>query len=301
MFHTLFDLKEDSSDYNILYPKKNKNYYRNKFKLGGPNDNYFGKGNKAIDQYNKKKIEMENDAKFRKTKNKVKLVVYRNGFILNNGPFRDRTVRENSEFLAEVEKGYIPQEFIRKGIIELGILLINRKKEMYRSPLYQSLPESLDYINVSKKQNRFHNENQQYNQFPEPEENSQNDEFKKISDKIGVNYIPQTPIGKRNHRKNFFKQGNSPRNKNKQSKSIEKVDETDKDKKFMTLNDLNRDKNEEKKFIAFSGHGNLLANAKIDGIFVDENIYGNGNYINNNYETIYGFGSSSKSNYGMFF
>ena len=171
---------------------------------------------------------------------------------------------------------------------------------MYSSPLYQSLPESLDYINVSTKQNRFHNENQQYNQFPEPEENSENDEFKKISDKIGGNYIPQTPIGKRNHRKNFFKQGNSLRNKNKQSKSIEKVDKSDKDKKFMTLNDLNRDKNEEKKFIAFSGHGNLLANAKIDGIFVDE-IYGNGNYINNNYETIYGFGSSYKSNYGMFF
>ena len=55
MFHTLFDSKEDSSDYNILYSKKNKNYYKNKFKLGGPNDNYFGKGNNAIDQYNKKK------------------------------------------------------------------------------------------------------------------------------------------------------------------------------------------------------------------------------------------------------
>ena len=301
MFHTLFDSKEDSSDYNILYPKKNKNYYRNKFKLGGPNDNYFGKGNKAIDQYNKKKIEMENDAKFRKTKNKIKLVVYKNGFILNNGPFRDRTILENSEFLAEVEKGFIPQEFIRKGIIELGILLINRRNEMYRSPLYQSLQSSLDYKNGSKKEKRFHNENQQYNQFPESEENSQNDEIKKISPKIGGNYIPQTPIGKRNHRRNFFKNGNSPKNRNKQSKSIEKGDESDKDKKFMTLNDLNRDKNEKKKFIAFSGNGKLLANAKIEGIFVDENIYGNCNYINNNYETIYGFGTSSKSNYEFFF
>ena len=301
MFHTLFDSKEDSSDYNILYPKKNKNYYKNKFKLGGPNDNYFGKGNKAIDQYNKKKIEMENDANFRKTKNKIKLVVYKNGFILNNGPFRDRTVQENSEFLAEVEKGFIPQEFIRKGIIELGILLINRRSEMYRSPLYQSLPSSLDYKNIYKKDKHFHNENTQYNQFPESEENYQNDEFKRISAKIGGNYIPQTPIGKRNHRKNFFKTGNSPKNKNKQSKSIEKDDESDKDKKFMTLNDLNRDKNEKKKFIAFSGNGKLLANAKIEGIFVDENIYGNNNFINYNYETMYGFGTSSKSNYGMFF
>jgi len=301
MFHTLFDSKEDSSDYNILYPKKNKNYYKNKFRLGGPNDNYFGKGNKAIDQYNKKKIEMENDANFRKTKNKIKLVVYKNGFILNNGPFRDRTIQENSEFLAEVEKGFIPQEFIRKGIIELGILLINRRSEMFRSPLYSSLPTSLEHINASKKEKHFHNENTQYNQFPETDENSQNDEIKKISAKIGGNYIPQTPIGKRNHRKNFFKQGNSPKNKNRQNKSIEKDDESDKDKKFMTLNDLNRDKNEKKKFIAFSGNGKLLANAKIEGIFVDENIYGNGNYINNNYETIYGFGSSPKSNYGMFF
>ena len=176
------------------------------------------------------------------------MVVYKNGFILNNGPFRDRTIQENSEFLAEVEKGFIPQEFIRKGIIELGILLVNRRSEMFRSPLYSSLPTSLEHINASKKENHFHNENTQYNQFPETEENSQNDEINKISPKIGGNYIPQTPIGKRNHRKNFFKQGNSPKNKNRQNKSIEKDDESDKDKKFMTLNDLNRDKNEKKKF-----------------------------------------------------
>ena len=36
-----------------------------------------------------------------KTKDKIKLVVYRNGFILNNGPFRDRSLQENNEFLIQ--------------------------------------------------------------------------------------------------------------------------------------------------------------------------------------------------------
>ena len=146
MLHTLFDSKDENHQDAI----------KGKFQLGGPSDNYFGKGNKAIDQYNRKKVKMENDANFKKTKHKVKLVVYKNGFILNNGQFRDRSINENCEFLEEVEKGQIPQELIRKGIKDLGILLINRKTEIYsNSPLYQSLPISVNYLNLSKTKTKF--------------------------------------------------------------------------------------------------------------------------------------------------
>ena len=95
-----------------------------------PGDNYYGKGNKAYDYYNKKPTESIN-TKFEKTKNKITLVVFQNGFILNNGPFRDRALPENNLFLEQVEKGNIPHELMDKGVDDLGILLINRKNEIY--------------------------------------------------------------------------------------------------------------------------------------------------------------------------
>ena len=37
--------------------------------------------------------------------------------------------------MEEVEKGNIPQEIIQQGITDLGILLINRKTEIYYPPI----------------------------------------------------------------------------------------------------------------------------------------------------------------------
>ena len=99
-----------------------------------PEDNYYGKGNKAYDYYNKKPTESIN-TKFEKTKNKITLVVFQNGFILNNGPFRDRALPENNLFMEQVEKGNIPHELMDKGVDDLGILLINRKSEIYHQPV----------------------------------------------------------------------------------------------------------------------------------------------------------------------
>ena len=61
--------------------------------------------------------------------------MYQNGFIINNGPFRDRAIPENQKFMEQVEKGNIPHELMDKGINDLGILLINRKNEIYRQPI----------------------------------------------------------------------------------------------------------------------------------------------------------------------
>ena len=118
MFHTLFELQEKEKN------EKNKPKNANKFtsnmpKDRSPEDNYYGKGNKAYDHYNKKKIE-DNNEKYEKTKNKIRLVVYRNGFILNNGPFRDRAIPENKKFMEEVDRGNIPDEILEKGITDLG-------------------------------------------------------------------------------------------------------------------------------------------------------------------------------------
>ena len=133
MFYTLFDLQEKEKKEKEKQKNNDKNASNFK-KDKTPEDNYYGKGNKAYEYYNKKKAE-DNNEKFEKTKNKIKLVVYQNGFILNDGPFRDRSIPENNKFMEEVEKGNIPEEITDKGITDLGILLINRKTEIYYPPI----------------------------------------------------------------------------------------------------------------------------------------------------------------------
>ena len=129
MFHTLSELNEREK--NQRKNKKKDVFSAQKGKT--PQDNYYGKGNKAYDHYNKKPTESLS-VKFEKTKNKITLVAFQNGFIINNGPFRDRSIPENNKFMEEVERGNIPHEFTKKGINDLGILLVNRKNEFYYQP-----------------------------------------------------------------------------------------------------------------------------------------------------------------------
>ncbi len=65
--------------------------------------------------------------KFDSVKNKIKLTVYKNGFTIDNGPFRDLQDPANKKFMSEVEKGYIPQELVEKGFKELGIAIEDKK------------------------------------------------------------------------------------------------------------------------------------------------------------------------------
>ena len=131
MFHTLSELKEKEKNKGKQAPK---NSLSSMPKERSPEDNYYGKGNKAYDYYNKKPSESLN-TKFAKTKTKITLIVFQNGFIINNGPFRDRAIPENQKFMEQVEKGNIPHELMDKGINDLGILLINRKNEIYHQPI----------------------------------------------------------------------------------------------------------------------------------------------------------------------
>jgi len=154
MFHTLSELKEKENN-----TKKEGN--KNK---KGPQENCYGKDNQAHGQYNKKTSEEIND-QFEKTKNKVRLIVYQNGFILNNGPFRDRSIPENDKFMKEVEKGNIPQELIKKGITDLGILLENRKTEIYSPSIMDVTP--ITHITQTNPINPINiNPYNQFNQIP---------------------------------------------------------------------------------------------------------------------------------------
>ena len=191
-----------------------------------------------IDQYNRRRNILarikDNDEKFRKTKHKIKLVVYKNGFILNNCPFRDRALPENNDFMESVEKGNIPQEFIRRGIKDLGILLINRKTEIYNSRLYKSLPTSFDYLDIS--QNKY--QNQTYKR-----------DFRKMHP-LDAFFQSQKEI--KNVKDNLSYSTRTERIPNRLCRASSQ--ET------------------RRAFVPFSGRGILLANAKIDGTLIKDEI-----------------------------
>ena len=276
MLHTLFDSPDNNDDYSRRNNSNKFNDIKNRFKVGGPNDNYFGKGNLVIDQYNRKKNEydriQENNRQFEKTKNKVKLVVYKNGFILNNGPFRDISDQKNIEFMAEVEKGNIPQELIRKGILDLGILLINRKSEFFRSPNYQSMPLSFESINDLDNKKQPHYQNQDFNQNLINDDDNLNNGIRRCKTRFDAAFVPQTPRENRQQRNNVFLGSNNCNAQDKYREKMKRTNSLPKDKKIIYLNDITRGKNAQKKeFTAFSGAGQLLGSAIIEGVLVETN------------------------------
>lgn len=99
---------------------------------------------------------LDNRENFEKTKNKITLKVYKNGFVIDDGPFRDIKNEENKKFMSEVEKGYIPQELVNKGMKDLGIALENHKDEDYKEPIpekkfvaFTGQGQSLSGVNIN--------------------------------------------------------------------------------------------------------------------------------------------------------
>ena len=99
----------------------------------GPSDNYAGRAHRKEKLKNNKQNNnnIYNEQLFQNTKNKIKVTLFKNGFILNDGDFMDKKIPENRKFIEQIERGVIPQKFINQGINDLGILLENRKDEEF--------------------------------------------------------------------------------------------------------------------------------------------------------------------------
>ena len=115
MFHTLDDYRDKN---------RNENEEKDKRKT---TDSYIGGKSSGLavenpeDDWKEKIKKFEDKEKYDKKKNKLKLQVYKNGFILDNGEFRDKNEPQNKKFMQEIEKGYIPNELVKKGYTDLGI------------------------------------------------------------------------------------------------------------------------------------------------------------------------------------
>jgi UBX domain-containing protein 1 len=64
---------------------------------------------------------------FDKIKDRIKLTLYRNGFAIDDGAFRDLNLPENKKFMSEIEKNIIPEELVQQGYKELGIALEDKR------------------------------------------------------------------------------------------------------------------------------------------------------------------------------
>ncbi len=140
--------KNNQGDYLYQNNNNNNNYIQDYNNMNNYNyDNNYNINN----NYN-----YDNQIKHTKSKNKIKIIIYKNGFILNDGPFRDKSIPENSKFMKEIENEGIPNEILQKENFNFEMLIEDRKNEVYSSkainPITVALQECLQK-NTNNKNN----------------------------------------------------------------------------------------------------------------------------------------------------
>ena len=128
MFHSLDDYRDKNRD-----EKAEKDKRKTTDSYAGGKSSGISVMNPEDDWLNKMK-KYDNKEKFDKTKSKLKLKLYKNGFILDDGEFRDIKDPVNKKFMDEVEKGYIPKELVKKGYTDLGIEMDDNRDTDYEPP-----------------------------------------------------------------------------------------------------------------------------------------------------------------------
>ena len=145
---------------NNLYNPNPQNYNS---KNTGPQDNYYGK--KKRDEFGGINQDINVDKNF-KTNKKIKITLFKNGFIINNGKFREKSIPENHKFMKEVEKGDIPEELILNEPGNFELSYVDRKNEVYSNKARNPITTTLDaYIhgNLNPKNNQNINNNANQN------------------------------------------------------------------------------------------------------------------------------------------
>ena len=151
--------------------------------------------------------------------------------------------------MEQVERGVIPHELMDKGISSLGILLVNRKNEIYR-PV--SLKNNYSFYNYNFSNQNNQDPNQNANLFTHQSIHPMPNKYN------GKNIIP-IGMSRTNSSKNIFR-FYDPKFSFKKSKNNS------------LRNNSGEPKDEEKKFVAFSGQGKLIGNVNISGLHINKSL-----------------------------
>ena len=290
MFNTFFDSENQNIDFNIQSQKPQKFNSKNDYNINGNNSFYFGKDNKAIEQINKKKNVINNaryiDQKNAKNISKIKIIVYQNGFIVNNGEFKNKSISENRRFLEEIERGDIPTELIKKGIMDAEILLENRKNEVYYSTYYQDT-DNINYIGTDIFQDAVQMQTQDpdlYSLLYNNNNYNQNNDLNLPPYSMANTYNVYNKNKNNNQNQKSLYSSNTLRvdNKKKIQKNIKRknsqnvknfVDFLEFKKENDKKEKQKKEENDEKKeFKAFSGFGQIIGNINTQGLYVNKDV-----------------------------
>jgi len=77
-------------------------------------------------------------------KEEIKVTSYKNGFILNEGKFRDFSDEKNKKFMKQLEDGYVPQELVKQGYKNIAVALDDKKHEDYKEPIVEKKFEAFE-------------------------------------------------------------------------------------------------------------------------------------------------------------
>ena len=128
MFHSLDDYRDKNRD-----EKAEKDKRKTTDSYTGGKYSGLAVENPEEDDWMQKMKQYDNSDDFSKTKNKIKLTIYKNGFTINDGEFRDKNLPENKRFMEDIENRQIPRELRNKNMSDLGVE-VDRRNENYEPP-----------------------------------------------------------------------------------------------------------------------------------------------------------------------
>lgn len=180
-----------------------------------PQDNYYGK--KKRDEFGVINQNTNVDNNF-KTNKKIKITLYKNGFIINHGKFREKSIPENHKFMKEVEKGEIPEELILNEPGNFELSYVDKKNEVYvnqaRNPITTTL-EAYIHGNLNPKTNQDINKNTNQNLYQNINPKVDNNLYNNININPPLN-IPQQNYPGGNHHHHHHHQSNQIQQKQPQ-------------------------------------------------------------------------------------
>jgi UBX domain-containing protein 1 len=113
--------------YVMSEPKKDDKDKKNTDSYTGGHSSGLAVENPDEDWMENMKKQPDQKEDYDKSENKLTLTVYKNGFVVDEGGFRDVLEPANKKFMDEIEKGFIPQELVDQGKTQLAIALIDKK------------------------------------------------------------------------------------------------------------------------------------------------------------------------------
>ena len=285
MYHNLFDFENQNIDFNIQVPKSKASNFNYSYKFDENLGIYSGKDKNILDQFNRKKTSSRtiNNPKFENKKTIIKIVIYKNGYILNNGEFKDIMFDENKKFLREIEKGDIPIELIEKGIMNTEILLENRKNEIYPSTSNENINNDLLESNIFQNSTQYQYQDPDLYSYLNNNDYKINNEIEMPNSKILNTFVSHNTKRSRNQKEEHLYSSNTVRvdNRHKTQKKAKRTNSIKKENNFVNFLDFKKendnkkddeedDEKEKKKFKAFSGFGQLVRNINSDGLYVNK-------------------------------